>query len=273
MVLVWGSIAVLVLVLRRRQRPAIDLRESFADVRFASPSGEVGGNAARVVRIERQGLFADVDPFNVPADMLLLAESFWYCVGPGPSYFVAIPTVERQPGGMAIRWMVRPLSEAQLRSALSTDAAALAAALDNSAPPATGDVRYRLHHGVPRPVPGASSWPTPPVPTPTGARDAPGGAGLAVLGGVALALLVVPPVLGFYWGWTTPGQFEPWLHALAQASMSWVIYVHAIADGDLLQTTQGRSVALAFVAVAAVFAWVFMPARDRIDARMPPPPR
>lgn len=266
LVLVWGSIAVLVMVLRTRRRPAIDLRESFAHVSFATPSGEVGGNTMRVVRIARQGMFADVDPFDVPADMLLLAESFWYCVGPGPSYFVAVPTVERRPQGMVLSWLVRPLSEAQLRSALSTDAAALAAAFDDDAQPFAGDVRYRLHQGVPRPAPGASAWPTPPVPTAAGSRDATHPAALAALGGLATAVITVPPVMGFYWGWTTPGQFDPWLHALAQASMSWVIYAHAIAEGALLHTAEGRSVAVAFVVVAVLFAWVFLPSRWRVVA-------
>jgi hypothetical protein len=271
MVLLWGSIAALVWVLRRRRRPATDLRESFADARFATPSGEVGGNAVRVVRIERQGLFADVDPFDVRADMLLLAESFWYCVGPGPSYFVAIPAVERQPRGVAVKWIVRSLSEAQLRSALSTDAPALDAAFGHDAPPFAGDVRYRLHQGVPRPARGASAWPTPPAQAAVETKDAAPAAGLAALGGLAVAVITVPPVMGFYWGWNTPGQFDPWLHALGQAFMSWVIYLYALADGELLHTAQGRSVALAFVAVTVVFAWVFMPPRHTGTPATEPP--
>lgn len=264
MVLLWGSIAVLVVLMRQRRRPAIDLRTSFADARFPTPGGEVGGNAVRVVRIQRQGMFADVDPFDVPADRLLLAESFWYGVAPGGSYFVAVPSVERGADGYAVRWMVRPLSEGQLRAALADDPGALAAAFDASAPHA-GDVRYRMHAGVPHPAPGASAWPAPPGRPATGAsQQGLSPAFLALLGGAAVAVLTVPPVLGFYWGWNTPGQLDPWLHALGQAFMSWVIYLYAIGDGELLHTVQGRSVATAFVLVTLLFAWAFMPARPRM---------
>lgn len=55
--------------------------------------------------------------------------AYWYCVGPGPSYFVAI--AQRTMTNLVrseLQWVVRPLSEDRMRGALVGDTEALFAA-------------------------------------------------------------------------------------------------------------------------------------------------
>lgn len=114
---------------RRRVRQA--LRTTFAALRFNTPDGPVAGIEVRVVKVYKQGVpFAYDDVFNLPAGMRQISDSFWYCVAPGPSYFLAIPLVEVGFGRVDIQWVVRPLTEERLRVALQDDAAALRDALD-----------------------------------------------------------------------------------------------------------------------------------------------
>lgn len=271
MLVVYGSIAVVVLALRARRRDGIDLRRSFDTVRFETPAGVVGGDAVRVVRIRRQGLHADVDPFDVPPDLLPLAESFWYCVAPGPAYFVAISSAELRDGRMLPAWTTRSLTEAQLRAALADDPAALAAAFAPPAPRGMLDVRYAMHRGTPVPAPGAGSWPAPPLPahglTPGEARRATRDRWLrAGVAGMATAVLLVPPAHAFYWGWTHPDGVSPWLQAAGRAVMSWLVYLYMLVEGEILWSEEGRSVAIAFVACAALFALLFVRPRHGAEA-------
>lgn len=266
MALVYGAIAIVLLALRRRRRPGTDLRRAFAAVHFETPRGVVGGDAVRVVRVRRQGMFADIDPFDIPPEMLPLAESFWYCVAPGPSYFVAIASADLREARAVPVWTTRALSEAQLRSALADDPPALAAAFAPDGDPAARDVRYTMRAGVARPAPGASRWPAPEPAQPPEVRDAPGDARgrwlRGALAGLAMAVLLVPPLHAFYWGWTHAAGFAPWLAASGRALMGWLVYLYMLADGELLRSAEGRSVALAFVATATLSALMFVPRRE-----------
>lgn len=109
---------------RRRVKAA--LRTTFAALRFETPDGMVGGDAVRVVMVYRQGMpLAYDDVFNLPLGPPQVTDSFWYCVGPGPSYFVAIPMVEVGLGRVSVTWIVRALTEARMRAALVDDPEAL----------------------------------------------------------------------------------------------------------------------------------------------------
>ncbi|GAB2509436.1 hypothetical protein [Lysobacter humi (ex Lee et al. 2017)] len=102
---------------RRRVNEA--LRTTFHALRFDTPAGVVGGDALRVVKIFRQGLpFAYDDVFTIPVGPRQISDSFWYCIGPGPSYFLAIPMVEVGFGKAKVDWVVRPLSLERMRAAL-----------------------------------------------------------------------------------------------------------------------------------------------------------
>ena len=56
---------------------------------------------------------------------------FFYCVGPGPSYFVAIANLE-SAWRARFAWVIRPLTEERMRGALVGDSVALQAAFDNN---------------------------------------------------------------------------------------------------------------------------------------------
>lgn len=102
-----------------RRRVMQALRETFHALRFDTPAGTVGGDALRVVKVFRQGMpYAYDDVFNLPIGPRQVSDSFWYCVGPGPSYFLAIPIVEVGFGRANVSWVVRPLSLERMRAAL-----------------------------------------------------------------------------------------------------------------------------------------------------------
>jgi hypothetical protein len=108
-----------------RNRVKRALRMTFSGLRFDTPVGVVDGTALQVVKVSKQSmLFAYDDVFTVQAD-LQASDSFWYCVGPGPSYFLAIPMVTVGFGKVSVRWVVRPLSRERMRGALVGDADAL----------------------------------------------------------------------------------------------------------------------------------------------------
>lgn len=109
-----------------RDRVKRALRTTFAALRFNTPDGIVDGNAVQVVKVYKQGMpFAYDDVFNMPVGPRQISDSFWYCVGPGPSYFVAIPMVEVGLGRATVRWVVRPLTAERMRAALQDDENAL----------------------------------------------------------------------------------------------------------------------------------------------------
>ncbi|MFC5570178.1 hypothetical protein ACFPN1_08920 [Lysobacter yangpyeongensis] len=80
----------------------------------------------RVVKVYKQGVrFVYDDVFNIPVGPRHISDSFWYCVGPGPSYFLAIPLVEAGLGRVKVSWVVRPLAAERMRAALVDDEQAL----------------------------------------------------------------------------------------------------------------------------------------------------
>lgn len=110
---------------RRRVKEA--LRETFLRLRFDTPDGVVGGDAVRVVKIFRQGMpFSYDDVFTIPVGPRWISDSFWYCIGPARTYFLAIPMVEAGMGRVDVTWVVRPLSEERMKAALIDHPEALA---------------------------------------------------------------------------------------------------------------------------------------------------
>lgn len=110
---------------RRRVKQA--LRETFLRLRFDTPDGVVGGGAVRVVKIFRQGMpFSYDDVFTIPVGPRWISDSFWYCIGPARTYFLAIPMVEAGLGRVDVTWVVRPLSEERMKAALIDHPEALA---------------------------------------------------------------------------------------------------------------------------------------------------
>lgn len=102
---------------RAMQREA--LRASFEAQTFDTPEGKVDGRRLRVVKIST---LAATTPNSVEGGDTKTRDEFWYCVGPGPSYFLAIPTIGVRYGSVSfVRWIMRPLSEARMRGALHGD--------------------------------------------------------------------------------------------------------------------------------------------------------
>ncbi|MGO4549544.1 hypothetical protein AB4059_00350 [Lysobacter sp. 2RAF19] len=102
---------------RAMQRDA--LRNSFQAQTFDTPEGKVDGRSLQVVKIAS---LAATTPNSVEGFDTQTRDEFWYCVGPGPSYFLAIPTIGVRYGSVAfVRWVVRPLSEERMRGALRGD--------------------------------------------------------------------------------------------------------------------------------------------------------
>lgn len=124
------ALAVLVALLARSWRGE-RVRRSFDDIVFQTPSGPMPGRSMRVVKrvVESAGLPQGGDG---------LTGAFWYCVGPGPSYFVAIGTPASAWPRRRLDWAVRPLSAERMRGALTGDAEAMAAAFGE---PAGDDLR------------------------------------------------------------------------------------------------------------------------------------
>lgn len=85
------------------------LQASLAEQWFSTPQGKVSGAQLEVVKRSVQ---VARSPGNTPSEL------FWYCTGPGPSYFLAIAKVKQAGRGYQIDWIVRPLSEQRFRAAL-----------------------------------------------------------------------------------------------------------------------------------------------------------
>lgn len=110
---------------RRRVKQA--LRDSFRDLRFETHDGVVRGDAIRVVKVFRQGMpFSYDDVFSIPVGPRWISDSFWYCIGPARTYFLAIPMVDVGLGRVEVAWVVRPLTEERIRAALIDHPDALA---------------------------------------------------------------------------------------------------------------------------------------------------
>ena len=79
----------------------------------------------------------------------------------------------------------------------------------------------------------------------------------ALLSGLLFSTVFTPPTVGFYWGWITYAakanpEWPPWLAALAQAFMSWVIYWYMLTEQGLFATAQSSSFVVFFLLVAAM---------------------
>lgn len=102
---------------RRQQDRA--LQTSFEQQSFSTPQGAVSGALLQVVKSSCQLRGAGNRP----------VELFWYCVGPGPSYFLAIARIKKTSWrGTEVAWTVSPLSEQRMRAALTGDRKAMASA-------------------------------------------------------------------------------------------------------------------------------------------------
>ena len=78
------------------------LRASFDTLRFNTPEGVRGGDALQVVK--RVAFLPNGQyPDSLQARM---GETFWYCVGPGNSYWLAMPMRLQRRNG-PIEWVVR----------------------------------------------------------------------------------------------------------------------------------------------------------------------
>ncbi len=115
---------VLLAVARNRrtvQRKKAALQASFDALSFDTPAGRVHGDALTVAKIAYQ-------PGNeVPHYAARGAahwDAFWYAVGPGPSYFLAICMVDTHAREAPPQWVVRPIDEARMHAALAGDALA-----------------------------------------------------------------------------------------------------------------------------------------------------
>lgn len=111
--------------LEGRERVRGALRETFAALSFTTEQGVVlSGADVRVVKVYTQNMgHAYDDVFRIGTRHV--HDSFWYCVAPGPAYFVAIPLLQASLGRITVRWVVRLLTEERMRAALQDDARAL----------------------------------------------------------------------------------------------------------------------------------------------------
>lgn len=101
------------------QRDAMRLQAAFDALSFPTPSGPVTGERLTVVKIAYQ-LEADDPEVRARAGPAHW-DSLWYAAGPGPSYFLAICTVEANASGIAPHWAVRCIDESRMRAALTDD--------------------------------------------------------------------------------------------------------------------------------------------------------
>lgn len=117
---------------RERRRLHASLRMTFAQLKFDTPIGSVPGSALRVVKISQLASGLDGDELHGLFGDRQLPDAFWYCVGPGPSYFLAIGRANAHRRGVAVDWVVRPLSEERMRGALLGDDKAIALAFGHA---------------------------------------------------------------------------------------------------------------------------------------------
>lgn len=101
------------------QRDAWRLQAAFDELQFPTPHGPVAGEALTVVKIAYQTDQTDALPAvrSTPERW----NSLWYAAGPGPTYFLAICTLDTHAPEPAPRWAVRALDETRMREAVSGD--------------------------------------------------------------------------------------------------------------------------------------------------------
>lgn len=123
-VLVVGfMVAVVLLAIRARREFDAAVRRSFEALAFETPAGRVRWDAVRVVKVVAHD---SGNESSGPQDL------FWYCVGSGPSYFLALGHVRGRLPRIRVDWVVRPLSEDRMRNALIGDDRATALAFGDA---------------------------------------------------------------------------------------------------------------------------------------------
>jgi hypothetical protein len=132
--LVAGFVAATTYRARRGQRKVeAALQRSFDDTMFDTPGGKVPGSSLKVVKISEQSTRFAGEDVHKRAGSTMPSDAFWYCVGPGPSYFLAIATAQVGDGRVSVEWIIRPLTEQRMRGALAGDRKATALAFGNAA--------------------------------------------------------------------------------------------------------------------------------------------
>jgi hypothetical protein len=125
-----GAVALLSTVVARRGRRRMQraLRITFVQLQFQTPLGRVPGTALKVVKISHRAAGFDGDEVYDLFGDRQMPDAFWYCVGPGPSYFLAIARARMHRGDARVDWIVRTLTEERMRGALHGDDKATALA-------------------------------------------------------------------------------------------------------------------------------------------------
>ena len=120
-----GAVMAAAAQLNGPQRLRAARQETFERLRFPSRDGAAFTGAQVQVVKQLQGRF---DGMQQPGPRWMAQASddaFWYCVGPGPSWYLAIPISRRNGFQWDVDWVVRPLDEGRMRAALSGDTEAL----------------------------------------------------------------------------------------------------------------------------------------------------
>ncbi len=116
---------------RRLVLDALDM--SFRHQAFPSERGPLSGADLTVVKNSMQSMGASDSRVHGLVPAVMTADAFWYCVGPGPSWFLAIPVVTAGFGRVEVQWIVRPLTEHLMRLSLQSDRKAYRRAFGDSA--------------------------------------------------------------------------------------------------------------------------------------------
>lgn len=95
--------------------------QSFSQLRFPTYGQRLTGAEVTVIRRDQCPPPAPV----LPAAQAAAQASWWYCVGPRRTCYMAVALCERQWLRWQVRWVVRPLDEQHMRQALDGDAEAL----------------------------------------------------------------------------------------------------------------------------------------------------
>lgn len=95
--------------------------QSFSQLRFPTYGQRLTGAEVTVIRRDQCPPPAPV----LPAAQTAEQASWWYCVGPRRTCYMAVALCERQWLRWQVRWVVRPLDEQHMRQALGGDDEAL----------------------------------------------------------------------------------------------------------------------------------------------------
>lgn len=95
--------------------------QSFSQLRFPTYGQRLTGAEVTVIRRDRCPPPAPV----LPAAEGVQEASWWYCMGPRRTGYMAVALCERQWLRWQVRWVIRPLDEQHMRQALDGDDEAL----------------------------------------------------------------------------------------------------------------------------------------------------